>query len=316
LKKKIEKYSGISEIDTLIQNSYKDLLKNGFEILSHKDIQYGTNFEISSTKENFILSIYYTPKKGYKLVFSKLKYPQIENEIKKILFSSVEVTDELNIPFDKYIGMDEAGKGDYFGPLVIAGFIYDKSIEKDLIELGVSDSKTLTDEKILQIARSLMLRYPERVKINEIKPPDYNKRISDLKKIKGNLNTLLALGYTEILSKCEIGWDKYGAVIDKFAQEEFISRIIHKDIPGIRIFLAENAERNLAVAAASIIARAVFVKGMYEISCKFKLKIPFGAGAEVTNFARIFLRKYGENELFSICKYHFKITHAIEGSLF
>jgi ribonuclease HIII len=291
-------------------------LNNNYQILSQKDIQYGANFEVSYYDKIFILSIYYTLKNGFKFVFSKCDDTNIINEIKKILLSTVEVRDELEIPFKNYIGMDEAGKGDYFGPLILAGFIFDKSIERDLLEIGVLDSKLLSNDRIKQITRCLFLKYPERTKINEINPAEYNKKISDLKKIKGNLNTLLSLGYKDILEKCKNEHSDFGVVIDKFAKEDFILKILNNSISELKIILAERAERNIAVAAASVIARGIFLKGIEEISQKYNIKIPLGAGSEVTNFAKFFLNRFGEEALYSICKHHFKITRLIGDSLF
>jgi ribonuclease HIII len=309
-------YSTIPEINDLLIKCTESLKINNGRILSAKDINYGCNITFSIDEDSVLLTLYYTKKNGFRFVFQKGTSPDNQLKIKNILFHNHETTEKLTVPFEKYIGMDEAGKGDFFGALVLAGFIYDKSIEKDLLKLEVGDSKSLSDQKIHSIAHSLMLQFPERVKIKEIVPEKYNELYSGIKKKGGNLNHLLTYSYKEIIEGCVFNDKDLGIIIDKFAGEEFIRKIILKDNPNRKMMLAENAERDPAVAAASIIARAVFLKNINEISTKYKTSIPLGGGENVVNAAKLFYKKYGEKAFYSISKNHFKITNMVVSSLF
>jgi ribonuclease HIII len=309
-------YSHIHEINDLIDHSISDFIQSGFKIIDHKENNYGTNFEFLHDNIQSIFSIYYTIKNGFKVTFPVDLDNSLKDKIKEVLFKNYKVEDKLDIPFEKYAGMDEAGKGDYFGPLVIAGFRFDKSIEKDLLKLGVADSKSLANEKLKSIAEELSLRYPERVKILEILPVDYNLKYDELKKEGGNLNTMLASFYRDLIKKIKDLDKNEGIIIDKFAREDFILKIILRDMPDMKILLIEKAERNLAVAAASILARSIFIRNIEKISAKYNFNIPLGAGENVFTAAKEFFKKYGEENLYSICKKHFKLTQNVIGTLF
>ena len=309
-------FSDIPEIDKLITKALPDFEEESISITKLKDISYGTNFAINTDDEKIVVSVYFTAKNGFKFVFSANSSESTKNRIQNLLYKEHKAKNELNIKFDKYMGMDEAGKGDYFGPLVIAGFIYDKSIESDLIKTGVADSKKLSDDTIRNITKQLISKYPERIKVNDISPERYNKTYHEIKLRRGNLNTLLAEGYRDLIAKSIKKENIENVVIDKFANEKFILDIIRQEAPDINAVFAENAERDLAVAAASIIARAVFVKRVKEISAKFHTIVPLGGGEPVNIFGKAFYKKYGEEALLSISKNHFKNTNYIISSLF
>jgi ribonuclease HIII len=309
-------YSKIPEINNLLMQSAESLRAKNCEIISAKDINYGCNITFSLDGINVLLTLYYTTKNGFRFVFQQGTSEDNQFIIKNILFHDHKTEEKLKVPFEKYIGMDEAGKGDFFGALVLAGFIYDKSIEKDLMKLEVGDSKSLSDQKIHSIAHSLMVKFPERVKVKELTPMKYNALYSELKRKGGNLNHLLAYSYKEIIDDCIHDDKDMGILIDKFAGAEFIQKIILKEKPDRKLQLAENAERDPAVAAASIIARALFLKNINEISGKYKTVIPLGGGESVVRAAKAFYKKFGEKDLYSISKNHFKITDMVVGSLF
>ncbi|GBF22760.1 ribonuclease HIII [Candidatus Gastranaerophilus sp. (ex Termes propinquus)] len=199
-----------------------------------------------------------------------------------------------------HIGIDESGKGDFFGPLVIAGALLDESSAKICLELGVCDSKKLNDKKILQLAveiRKLCVH-----DIIAISPKKYNELYGSFK----NLNKLLAWGHAtvleNILSKkpCEL------AISDKFADENVILRALKERGKSIKLIQRTKAEEDIAVACASVLARAGFVNGTAKLSGQFELDFPKGASPKVVEAGQKFVQKYGEAELKNVAKLHFK----------
>ena len=153
------------------------------------------------------------------------------------------------------IGVDESGKGDYFGYLVVAACYVDNNIEPRLRELGVRDSKNLSDLQIKNIASAL--RKICKYEIVKISPEKYNKIYPNFK----SLNTMLAWSHSKSIEKLLEKVKCDHVIVDKFADEKVLHEAlsITKVPKNIKIEQKINAERDLAVAAASIIARHEFL---------------------------------------------------------
>lgn len=210
-----------------------------------------------------------------------------------------------------YIGVDESGKGDFFGPLVIAGVISNESINEELLKLGVKDSKKLSDKKVLQLAEKIKEICLYNVVI--IKPKRYNELTEKL-----NLNKLLAWGHARVIEnllkeatlkslKCS------KAVSDQFGDEEYLLKALMQMGKKIEIMQMHKAEIDPAVASASIIARAEFLKQIKMLSEKYNLDFPKGASSKVVDFANEFVKRYGKDELMNVAKIHFRTAKLISG---
>lgn len=294
---------------------------SGFMISEFKDIDYGIQFSIVKDLSKCILRIYANKKHQIKYDLSQIKDEAVKRQIQSILgeddtnpASQNQIQNQKlndNIPFVPVIGTDESGKGDYFGPLVSAG-VYVNLTTKPLLEkLGVRDSKKLTDNQIRDLAPNIKKICANHFAIIEISPETYNNLYTQFKNEGKNLNVLLAWAHAKAIEEVLTKVDCDNALSDKFADEKFIiSKLQEK---GKRIVLKQEhkAETNIAVAAASILARERFLEKLKKISLDLDLELPKGASNQVIEQAKKAVKKSGEEILKKIAKLHFKTTESV-----
>lgn len=204
------------------------------------------------------------------------------------------------------IGLDESGKGDYFGPLVIGAVYVDESTEERLIRMGVRDSKRIAENRIMELAEEIKLLCPHSVV--SIGPKRYNELYDEIK----NLNVLLAWGHARALENVLGSVDCGLAVADQFGDESFLLNALLKKGRQIRLEQRPRAEQDVAVAAASILARAEFVKRMEQLSRRVGKPLPKGASDPmIITMGREIVQKGGRSALAEIAKLHFKTTQAV-----
>ena len=204
--------------------------------------------------------------------------------------------------FEPRIGSDESGKGDYFGPLVVAACYADADIAEKLLALGVRDSKRLSDGSAIAIAERLKSFAPHA--IVAIGPERYN----DLHDQMRNLNRLLAWGHARAIENLleEVTCDRI--VTDQFGDERFVARAMMERGKQVRLEQRPRAEDDLAVAAASILARAEFLRWLERLSVEVGIPLPKGAGPLVDETARQLIKRDGIGLLRRVAKVHFKTT--------
>jgi ribonuclease HIII len=207
------------------------------------------------------------------------------------------------------IGMDESGKGDYFGPLVIAAVYVDEKTEPQLVALGVRDSKRLQDNRILTLAEEIKSLCP--YDVVPISPKAYNKLYSEI----GNLNRLLAWGHARALENvlkkvtCDL------AVADQFGDENFLRNALLSEGRTITLEQRPRAEEDIAVAAASILARAEFVRRIEHLSRQLGRTLPKGSSdPKIVTIGREIYTQGGNQSLSEVAKVHFKTTRTIAQS--
>lgn len=207
---------------------------------------------------------------------------------------------------EKYIGTDESGKGDFFGPLVVAGVQVDSTNKQKFIDLGIKDSKKLDDKKILQYAAIIKANAVHSVVV--IMPNKYNELYYKF----NNLNKLLAWGHARaienILEKSPCDY----ALADKFGDESLINNALINKGKSITLKQMVRAEADIAVAAASVLARAEFVKRIDEISRKFQMGFSKGASSKVVEQAKNFIKEYSFERLNEVAKMHFKTAQELK----
>jgi ribonuclease HIII len=204
------------------------------------------------------------------------------------------------------IGLDESGKGDYFGPLVIGAVFVDDQTEDKLIDLGVRDSKLLTDKRMLAMAEEIKALCPYFVV--PIGPKRYNELYNKVQ----NLNRLLAWGHAWTLEKMleKVSCDL--AVVDKFGDESYLNTVLREKGREITIVQQTHAEEDTAVAAASILARARFVQEMEQLSKRVGKALPKGASdPSIVTVGRELVAEHGKDILAETAKLHFKTTEVI-----
>jgi ribonuclease HIII len=211
--------------------------------------------------------------------------------------------------FSPHFGIDESGKGDLFGPLVIAGAYVDPGIARHWQASGVQDSKAIgSDGRIRELAR-LILETPGVVtSVVVIGPERYNALYEKFK----NLNRLLAWGHARVIENLlELKPDCPRALSDQFANPRLIQSALMEKGRGIQLDQRTKAESDPAVAAASILARAQFVDWLAKESRSLGMPLPKGASAAVKAAGCSLVRREGAAVLGKVAKLHFKTAHEI-----
>jgi ribonuclease HIII len=204
------------------------------------------------------------------------------------------------------IGVDESGKGDYFGPLVVAACYVDEDIENKLA--GVLESKRLTDASALKWAEKIKSVAP--YSIHTLMPEKYNAAYAKLK----NLNTMLAYGHARCIEDLLDGREVDKVVSDQFGDPKLLRSLLHQRGCKTNFVSMVRAESDLAVAAASVIARAEFLLKLRELSEKFEIGLPKGATTVIPTALK-FVKAYGAEKLGEVAKTHFKTTKKVLNQL-
>ena len=212
--------------------------------------------------------------------------------------------------FTPHFGVDESGKGDFFGPLVIAGAYTDETNTRALMEAGVTDSKRIgSDVKIRELAK--IIRATEGVFVSSITlaPEKYNT----LYKKFGNLNRMLGWGHAKVIENLlDLRPDCPRALSDKFADASLIKRAFSEKGKHIQLDARTKAESDVAVAAASIIARERFINWMGETSREIGVTLPRGSSdPKVKIIGRELCAKHGPDVLLRVAKVHFKTANQV-----
>lgn len=204
-----------------------------------------------------------------------------------------------------HMGVDESGKGDFFGPLCIAGVYADESGIKELSKIGVKDSKKLKDPQILQIAEKIRKKYAHH--IVHIGPKKYNELYQKF----GNLNHLLGWGHATVIENLLEKTGCKDVVIDQFAAEHVVETALRRKKQQVNLVQRTQGESDIVVAAASILARACFVKGLEQLEKQFEHKLPKGASNLTIAAGKRLVHKHGPEILGDVGKLHFKTAETI-----
>lgn len=213
--------------------------------------------------------------------------------------------EEVNQPemFEPHLGIDESGKGDFFGPLVIAGAYVEASMARKLRDMGVMDSKRIgSDARIEAIAGDMRAaRVVHEVIV--IGPEKYNELYTKF----GNLNRLLAWGHARVIENLlERVPDCPMALSDQFANPRVLQSALLEKGKTIDLQQRTKAESDPAVAAASIFAREKFVRWLKEAGDRLGILLPKGASPAVKQAGAELIRKHGADILPKVAKMHFK----------
>ena len=209
------------------------------------------------------------------------------------------------VHFSSSIGSDEVGTGDYFGPIVVTAAFVSKENIPFLEKLGVKDSKKLTDEMILKIVPEIIKKIPysSMVFTNE----EYNKKYSS----SMNLNAIKAILHNKVLTNMVLKEKNYDyIIIDQFTTPSSYFKYL-KDAQNVLknvTFITKAEDQNLAVAAASLISRYIFLKEFDKLSKELNISIPKGAGDIVNEVGAKIVKEHGSDILNKIAKLNFKNT--------
>ena len=220
-----------------------------------------------------------------------------------------EDNDKTDYYFINSIGSDEVGTGDYFGPIVVCASYVNKKDISFLEDLGVRDSKKITDEKILKIAPDIMKRIPYSAYI--LKNTEYNtlqEKGYNMNKIKSILHNKVLLS---LMKKDNYITDM--VVIDQFTSpRSYYSFLKGEDNVFRKITFTTKAEdKCLSVACSSIISRYIFLKECEELGNKLGSFVPKGASTMVDDYGKKIVNKFGKDILREVAKLNFKNTEKI-----
>lgn len=290
--------------------------------ISEKTLQYGLQLTVTDDKSKVVLSVY-NGKKGRKLVWGGS-----ESELKERLQQAMNAKDGAsflakstnNLVGNDYtllrncadfkgiwVGSDESGKGDFFGPLVVAAALVDSSFTAEkLVASGVKDCKLVNDKEVLRLAEAIKEIVPV-YNVLALKPEMYNYRYQQLRAEGKNLNHLLSNGHIAVLSNVlRVAKDCNYALVDQFTNSNNIALKVQEEFPDVNVVQQHRAEADIAVAAASILARAKFLETMLELAKDFNLDaLPKGGSELATAKAREIARSYGRSTLEKLVKVHF-----------
>jgi ribonuclease HIII len=214
-----------------------------------------------------------------------------------------------------WIGTDEAGKGDYFGPLVSAAVFVEARSAAVLRELGVRDSKELTDGRVRHLAGVVRQTVgPSAASVVRVQPARYNSLYEEFRSEGKSLNTLLAWAHARAIEDLfKAGVQTDNILVDRFTDVAYIrARLLqHTRSRSLNLVALPHAEANVAVAAASILARASFLDWIEGTSRELGFELPKGASPAVVAVARQIVERYGEGRLRELAKLHFRTTASV-----
>lgn len=284
--------------------------KSGIEISLYEDIKYGLQFNTIINNKKCLIRVYENKKNGMKCDLSQIKDEESLRLVEGLLhtgrldaeYKEIKSNEIVEESYMELIGTDESGKGDYFGPLVIAGVYANTDMQKELKIIGAADSKTLSDSKIRRMAEEI--RKVCKYSVVTIGNKRYNEMYEGIK----NLNKLLAWGHARVIENLlELVDCKY-VLADQFGSPELIKNALFEKGREVHLEQRTRAEENVVVAAASILARDGYVKVMDRMSEEYEIEFPKGGSSMVIEAAREFMKLHGRESLKDVAKLHFVIT--------
>ena len=229
----------------------------------------------------------------------------------KILGEAKLGYEEVHSPemFEPHFGVDESGKGDFFGPLVISGVYVDRGIARKLLDAGVQDSKRIaSDARIRALAQTIRKTAGGLIETVLIGPQKYNELYEKF----GNLNKLLGWGHARVIENLLAKKpDCPRALSDQFADARVVEQSLLRYGRKIDIQQRTKAESDIAVAAASILAREAFINWLERRGKELGWRLERGASASVKESAKKLVEKSGPAALREVAKVHFRTAHEI-----
>ena len=282
------------------------LRKNSFNCSPIEKKQY--NFETTVLKKNEkIKLLVYFGKKGVKTILQGNTNSEIYSEVESIVTGnfSLKFAKEEDQKYEEYIGTDETGKGDFFGPLVVAGMYVNEEVQNYLLNLNVRDSKELIDFQIDQIANKIKKAYPNNYSVISINPQKYNKLYEDFK----NVNKLLDWAHSKVIENIYEKFEVDTVIVDQFSKTP-INISLRNKYANVNFVQIPKAEKYIGVAAASILARNQMNK-WFNQKRREGFNVLKGASQEVENEAKKILKNGNREKMNELIKFHFKTTKKI-----
>lgn len=277
-----------------------------------KNLQFQTvehaRFAFRNEAEGFNLVGY---KSGKLVVQGKGTQDFVEHVLEPQILGEARLGyDEVHHPdwFEPHAGLDEAGKGDLFGPLVTACVVADGAAVRVWLAAGLKDSKALQDRTVLKLDQLVRQTPGVAVATMSVGMLRYNELMA---RPRANLNRLLAWQHaktlTEALAQRRVPW----GLLDQFSTQPLVQKYFKDETFDLR--MRPKAESDPVVAAASVVARAEFVRRMQALSAEYGAELPKGASAHVKQTGRELVDKLGKAALGHFAKLHFRTAYEVLG---
>ena len=278
-------------------------------------LQNGTRVRIAGGGSTVGLNVYPSKGGGCKIVFDQAAAPEADAiaalvsgrpSVVRGGKSAGSVVEPVLADAACWVGSDESGKGDYFGPLVVAAVAVTATTWRVLVELGVQDSKNLSDSRARSLADEIRGAFPSEV--IAVMPKRYNELWTKM----GNVNRLLAWAHARAIENVIArAPEATAAVADQFGDESLIRNALFEHGRRVQLVQMPRAERDPAVAAASILARAEFLRRLEQLGRDAGVTLPKGASSAVESVARALVASRGPAVLDGLAKTHFKTTSRV-----
>lgn len=325
----MKQFAGIKTFDAYVAAVKALLADENIRLIDEKSIQYGLRLNLQQADEKVPLTLYYG-KKGFSLVLAgksgvlKAKLaalfhlaPDVSQATESALFAAAPKSDkpygfETLEGFESgWIGTDESGKGDVFGPLVVAAVAVNPAIVTELERIGVKDCKQLSDKKVAEFATQIRQICQGRYQELTLMPSRYNSLYATLKQEGKNLNHLMGWAHARVIEDTlEIAPCQF-VIADKFADVRLIESKLMARGRSIVLVQKTQAENNIAVAAASVLARDSFLRGLASLSKQYGVEFPKGAGTPVAAALKQFVAQHGKSLLPEVGKVHFRTFEGV-----
>jgi ribonuclease HIII len=237
--------------------------------------------------------------------------PEILREAR--LGYETELQPEMFLP---RVGIDESGKGDFFGPLCVAGVYVNEAVVKAWRDAGVRDSKSVGSDKRIGELAKLIRETPGCVSVSV---PIGNEAYNRLYRSMGSVNRILAWGHARVIENLMLQRHRMNpppvrAISDQFASDKAtVAGALMSLGREVELIQRHRAEEDLAVAAASIIARDEFVTRLAKLSAQHGVTLPKGANEQVEAAGREFVGHHGADKLSLVAKMHFRTSARVQG---
>jgi ribonuclease HIII len=291
-----------------IEKITKALNKEGFSVSRADKKLYNYEIIVNSKSEQVKVLVYFG-KKGVKSVLQGNPEAKIYKAVNNLLFGKSLFDDQRvdETVFSDYLGTDESGKGDYFGPLVVAAVYINNQTKIELEKIGVKDSKLISDNNIKILETYIKQIVGDNFSIIQINPEKYNQLYESF----NNLNKIMGWAHAKAIENLVEKTNCKNVICDKFGNEKLIKDELKKKNVIVNLYQTAKGERFTAVAAASILARAKVVDWFYQKSKEFGYEIPKGGGETVNITAKLILLQTDKDNLIKMIKFHFKNSQSI-----
>jgi ribonuclease HIII len=274
------------------------LTAKGVRTMAEKRLSNGLQASLSFNDAACRMNYYWSPGKGFSAVPAGG-----DRDLLEMALSLLRGTPAPGLISGLRIGTDEAGKGDWFGPLVAAGAAGDDSVAQRLASLGVRDSKTLCDSRVLDLYRDMSLLQGLTLSVRVVAPREYNTLFKEYS-LKGmNSLDIQAMAHGEVIGDLLHTVPARTVVVDRFCSEERISPWLPAG--DYRLVLRCRAEDDPLVAAASVAARAIYLMELKRLSAGLPEKLVSGSGSPADSVGRNLVKSRGSAVLFDVAKVHF-----------